>query len=157
MLEKTCDGHAVVIKRIAGWVFCHMFNFYFGEGTVIFVEEGASGEDIAFSVSSEWLLANQSSNFKLSHEIVLKSMDHTENCKSDQCVEAKKRLEAINLFFESKKLPGGNALILVSACQGKRANDKVYISRKNGFGKAIDEIMPFIKWIVDEKDFWVQG
>lgn len=157
MLERSCDEHAVAIKRIAGWVFCHMFNFYFGESLVIFAGEGTGGEDITFSVSHEWLLVNQSSNFKVSYEIAMKSMAHTENCKSDQCVEAEKRLGAINPFFENGKLPGGSALIVVSCCQGKSVNDKVYISRENGFGEVIDEIMPFIKWIVDEKDFWVQA
>ncbi len=154
-MERTCEKYSVVIKRAAGWAFAHMFNFYFGEGTVVFIGEGKNGEDIDFFITFSWLDANHVGKLGITSNLAMKFHDHVESCQNPSCVEAKERLKNIDLFFKKGKLPGGEVLAIVSACEGKHRGSRVEINRRSGFGSALDEIMPFIKWFTDEKEFWI--
>lgn len=154
-MERTCEKYSAGVKRATGWLFAHMFNFYFGEGTVVFIGEGKGGKDINFFITGSWLDANHANNFGMTNDLAHEFHSHIESCQDPSCAEAKKRLKDFTPFFKEGKIPGGEALAIVSACEGKHRGSKVGISRKKGFGSALDEIMPFISWFTEEKEFWV--
>lgn len=152
---RACEEYANGVKRAAGWAFCSLFNHYFGEGSVILECEPTNEKSIRFFVTEKWLEVNHAGQFGFSTDLAAEFMQHVKQCHLPGCSEARKRLAAIHPFFQKGKLPGGEAIALVSACEGKRLSDAVTLIRKNGFGKTIDEIMPFIEWFLKEPDFWV--
>ncbi len=155
MSKRTCDEYANVIKRSAGWVFGHIFHHYFGDGSLILPREGPDGSDLIFSATIPWLEDNHVSKFGLAtSEMATEFSLHVANCQSPQCVEALNRLNLLAPFFGGKGLPGGEAIALVSVCERKDRFSKVVLTRKSGFGEAIDEIKPFLLWFALEKDFW---
>ena len=155
MTKRLCNEYANGVKRAAGWIFAHMFNFYFGEATIILVGEGPDGSDVEFFITPLWLEKNHTNAFGFTNDLSSEFDTHIKKCTSAECIEANRRIEAIVPFLSKGKLPGGDAIILISACEGKRRSDKLYLSRKNGFGSVIDEIYPFIKWFTEERDFWI--
>lgn len=155
MNERNCEDYANGAKRSAGWTFGHMFNFYFGNSTLVLVGEGPDGSNVSFSATDVWLEANHATNFGLSREMAQEFFNHVNYCKADQCAQAKEMVNAIYPFLAEGKLPGSAAIAIVSAVEGKGYRDRTVLSRENGFGEAIDEILPFIKWFTDDKDFWV--
>ena len=153
-MTKSCKVYSEGIRRVSGWVFCHMFYHYFGEGTVVIAGEGEDGKDIAFSVSHDWLEANHATKFGVTNEESHEFAKHICECQSPECRAEDAKLTMIGNFFRKGMLPGGPAIALVSACEGKRKQDSVTISR-NGFGDTIDELMTFVKWFIgDNRDFW---
>jgi len=155
MSQKSCEEYAAGVKRAAGWTFCHLFNFYFGNSTIVLAGEGPGGTDVEFSATEQWLADNHAANFGLDQTMAQNFAAHVQFCQSAECVEANKRLVSISFFFAEGKLPGGEAIAIVSACEGKGHWDKTVLARSNGFGTVIDEIHPFIKWFTEDRDFWV--
>ena len=148
----NCEKSAAAIKRASGWTFADLFNHYFGDGTVVFVGEGTDGADIAFAATSNWLKANHCQNFDITPEIGREMHKHVERCQCPDCSQAKERMSALLPLLKSG-LPTGVAL--ASVFESKGCGSCVRFSRKNGFGEAIDTLVPFFKWFTDDRDFWV--
>ncbi len=148
---KTCSD---AIKRIAGWVFADMLHFYFGDTALVFLKEGPGGTDIKFAATKRFVVANSVLNFGMTQDEADEFLAHVESCSSPECVEAAKRIKTIDSFFEEGKIPGGAPLALISVFQSRMERDVCGISRDNGFGEAIDQILPFIMWFIEDRDFW---
>ncbi len=156
MSEISCDECSAAIKRIAGWFYCHTFNFLFGDATLVFVGEGTDGEDITFSATDAWFKANHTSKSNLSKETALSFNEHIEICSSPQCIEAKERLAtAAGIINDKEALFGSPELSIMSACEGKDFLNRIPLVRKQGWGPAIDKVLPFIKWLTNDKDLWI--
>lgn len=155
MSERSCDEYAAGIKRAAGWVFGHLFNYYFGDGTIVLVGEGTDGTDVELAITSAWLDANHCNNFGMDRGASSEFIAHNEKCQSLQCIQAGERLRAIGPFFGEGKLPGGAAVAIVSVLEGKSRNCRTVLRRENGFGNSIDEIKPFMEWFIGDMEFWL--
>ncbi len=117
--------------------------------------EGYAGEDVHFSITTDWLMVNHITNFGFPSDLVEEFASHMHICKSPECIEADKRLRAIYPFLQEGKLPGGPAIALLSAVEGKGHKNSVTLTREKGWGDVIDEIMPFINWFTGEnRSFW---
>lgn len=155
MSKRSCAEYAAGVKRAAGWLFAHMFNFYFGEETVILSGEGPDSKDVEFFITHSWLEKNHATAFGFTDDLADEFNAHVSKCSSPACIEARRMIDAITPFIIKGSLPGGGAIAIVSACEGKRRSDRIRLDRKSGFGSVIDEIHPFIRWFTKDRSFWV--
>ena len=156
MKERTCSEYSNGLEVAVGWTFAHMFNFYFGEATLVLEGEGPGGEDLEFFVTERWLKENHVSRLGIKKEDSSAFSAHLESCESEECVAARKKNKKMAGFFKEGKFPGGEAIALVSVFESKSRDACCIISRENGFGNAIDEIKPFIEWFTGvNRELWV--
>ncbi len=151
-MSVTCDESARGMKRATGWVFAHLFNHYFGDGTVVLVGEESDDRDLEFTATDRWLEANHCQNFGITPEVGQDMQQHVEKCSCQTCCEVKERLSALEPLVSSG-LP--SEVAVVSVFQSKALGSRTPLSRRNGFGDAIDQLAPLFRWFVKDRDFWI--
>ena len=148
----TCEESARAINRATGWTFADIFNHYFGNGTLILVGEGENGTDIEFTATNNWLKANHCQNFDITPEIGHEMHEHIEHCSCPLCSQAKEMMEALLPLFNNGLPPG---IALASVFESRGQSSRTRLSRQNGLGEEIDMLLPFFKWFINHRDFWL--
>ena len=150
-----CADYALLGKRISGWMFAHFFHHCFVDATFVLLREGLDETDIEFSISADWLNANNPRNFGLDSEEITDVLAHLEKCQSAQCVETQKRIELFFSFLAKKDSFTKSVFGVIAACSRRDKDTKERLRRSNKeTGEAIDELRVFFDWILGEKEFW---
>lgn len=156
-ITPECQKNGDIVKRVAGWIFANLYHDYFGESSIVLVGEGKNENDLGLLITTEWLEANQITQFITSKFKIRQAMTDTQNCSCPYCIEMNNRLQNIWSYKAQGKLPGSPALAIHSRLVSRRRDDKskfsVHINDKDDL--IVSKIKPFFLWFFNDSNFWL--
>jgi hypothetical protein len=156
--SEFCPNAAKVIRKATGWNFGNILFRCFGDTSIVLKNEGPNGEDLEFSVNEEWVRNNHPYPIELigseeAYEKLRRQLQHVSECQCNECTEAKKRMRSIVPYLqpENRKIPGGEALLLLHAIT---PNCLHFVTSKEDAPSLVDEFKPFFLWFIEEPELW---
>lgn len=154
MLKGECDEYSAIFRKNLGWDFGFLIFEHFGDCSIVLSEEGSDGRDVEFKVSIDWLDRNRVHFSQPRNDVDQELIAHMTSCQSAQCAEAMKRAGMLYCFLVEGELSEHLILGLIDKGEYRESDFSVIFSRKNGDNIVIDELLPFMRWFIDDRNLW---